>query len=101
MHPAWVYFAERYALEQVASIEEFPGKEPSPQELAQIARTARSLEARAIFAEPQLSPRAAQAIAAEAGKEVLILDDLGGVQGRATYEELMRYNVGEMEKDLK
>ena len=101
MHPAWVYFAERYALEQVASIEEFPGKEPSPQELAQIARTARSLEARAIFAEPQLSPRAAQAIAAEAGKEVLILDDLGGVQGRATYEELMRYNVGEMEKALK
>ncbi len=101
MHPAWVYFAERYGLEQVASIEEFPGKEPSPRELAEIARTARSLQARAIFAEPQLDPRAAQAIAREAGKEVLPLDDLGGVQGRATYAELMRYSVGEMEKALK
>lgn len=100
-HPAWRYFAARYGLEQVAVIEEFPGKEPSPQYLAEVARKARALEARAIFAEPQLSPRAAQAIAAEAGKEVLILDDLGGVQGRATYLELMRYNVDQMEKALK
>lgn len=100
-HPAWLYFAEHYGLEQVASIEEFPGKEPSPQYLAQVSSLARSLNARAIFAEPGLSPRAAQAIASEAGKEVLILDDLGGVQGRASYLELMRHNVDQIEKALK
>ncbi|MDP2728362.1 MAG: metal ABC transporter substrate-binding protein [Dehalococcoidia bacterium] len=100
-HPAWQYFAARYGLEQVASIEEFPGKEPSPQYLANIAQKARSLGAKAIFAEPQLSLKAAQTIASETGKEVLILDDLGGVQGRIAYEELMRYNVDQMEKALK
>lgn len=99
-HSAWRYFAARYGLEQVAVIEEFPGKEPSPQYLADVARKAKSLEAKAIFAEPQLSQRAAQAIAAEAGKEVLILDDLGGVPGRATYIDLMRYNIDQMEKAL-
>lgn len=100
-HPAWQYFAAHYGLEQVASIEEFPGKEPSPQYLVEVARKARSLGAGAIFAEPGLSPKAAQVIAAEAGKEVLLLDDLGGVQGRTTYAELMRYNVDQMEKALK
>ncbi|MDP2663218.1 MAG: metal ABC transporter substrate-binding protein [Dehalococcoidia bacterium] len=100
-HPAWQYFAAHYGLEQVASIEEFPGKEPSPQYLAQIVQQARSLPARAVFAEPGLSPKAAQAIASEAGKEVLLLDDLGGAPGRATYIELLRYDVDQMEKALK
>jgi ABC-type Zn uptake system ZnuABC Zn-binding protein ZnuA len=100
-HSAWRYFATRYGLEQVTVIEEFPGKEPSPQYLAEVVRKARALEAGAIFAESQLSPKAAQTIAAEAGKEVLILDVLGGVPGRTTYINLMRYNVDQMEKALR
>jgi zinc transport system substrate-binding protein len=100
-HSAWVYFARRYGLEQVAVIEEFPGKEPSPEYLAQVVNLARRIEARAIFAEPQLPPKVAQTVASESGKTVLLLDPLGGVESRNTYIELMRYNVGEMEKALK
>lgn len=100
-HSAWRYFAQRYGLEQVAVIEEFPGKEPSPEYLAEVVKIARAVGARAVFAEPQLPPRAAQAIAAESGKSVLILDPLGGVAGRETYIELMRYNVDQMERALK
>ncbi len=100
-HPAWVYFADRYGLEQVASIEDFPGKEPSPQDLAEVVQKARSIGARAIFAEPGLSPKAAQTIAAETGKDVLVLDDLGGTEGRTSYVDLMHYNVDQMEKALK
>ena len=100
-HSAWVYFAQRYGLKQVAVIEEFPGKEPSPAYIAQVVALAKGLPVRAIFAEPQLSPKVAETVAKESGKTVLLLDPLGGVEGRYSYTELMRYNVGEMEKALK
>ena len=100
-HSAWVYFARRYGLEQVAAIEEFPGKEPSPEHLASIVDLVRQTGVRAIFAEPQLPPRAAEAVAAEAKVEVIVLDPLGGVEGRKTYAELLRYNVAQMGKALR
>lgn len=100
-HSAYVYFARRYGLKEAAAIEESPGKEPNPQELAEIVKLARKLEARAIFAEPQFSAKAAEVLAAEAGKTVIQLDPLGGVAGRRTYLELMRYNLAQMAKALK
>lgn len=98
-HPAWVYFARRYGLEQAAVIEEWPGKEPSPSKIKEIVQTAKRLKARAIFAEPQLSPKAAQVVAEEAGAKVLILNPLGGPSGG--YIETMLDNVAQMEKALK
>ncbi len=100
-HAAFAYFAQRYGLKQAAIIEESPGKEPSPDYLAQVVDIARRLPARAIFAEPQLSPKVARTIAEESGKQVIILDPLGGVAGRETYVELMRYNVAQMAEALK
>ena len=63
--------------------------------------TARRTPARAIFAEPQLSPKVAQTIAEASGKQVTTLDPLGGVTGRETYIELMRYNVAQMAEALR
>ena len=100
-HPAWVYFARRYGLIQAAVIERAPGKEPSPQELTQIIETARRIGAKAIFAEPQFSPKAAQVIAEETGAQVLFLNPLGGAEGPTGYVEMMRYNVEQMERALK
>ena len=99
-HPAWVYFAARYGLVQAAVIEASPGKEPSPAEMARIIDTVRRLKVRAVFAEPQFSPKAAQTIAVETGVQVLFLDPLGGVPGRETYFQLMEYNLEQMEKAL-
>jgi zinc transport system substrate-binding protein len=112
-HPSWVYFAQRYGLTQAAVIERTPGKEPSPAELAEIIETARRIGARAIFAEPQFSPKAAETIAAESGTQVLFLNPLGGALRQAqdealrqaqeptSYLEMMRYNVAQMGKALK
>jgi len=100
-HSAWVYFARRYGLEQVAAIEPFPGREPSPEWLANIIGIVRKSKVPVVFAEPQLPPRAAQAVAHEAGAKVVTLDPLGGVPGRTTYVELMRYNVGQMAQALR
>jgi zinc transport system substrate-binding protein len=100
-HPSWVYFAQRYELVEVAVVERAPGKEPSPAELAEIIEAARRIGARAIFAEPQFSPKAADTIAAESGAQVLFLNPLGGADGPTSYLEMMRYNVAQMEKGLK
>jgi zinc transport system substrate-binding protein len=99
-HPAWVYFARRYGLEQAAVIERSPGREPSPAEVAQIVETARRIGARAIFAEPQFSPRAAQTIAEESQVQVLFLDPLGSSLDDPSYLNLMRYNLAQMAKAL-
>src|SRR5207249_740203 len=77
-HPAWDYFARRYGLTVLASIEESPGKEPGPRYVAAIVRLVRESHVRAVFAEPQFSPKAAEAIASECGVKVLLLDPVGG-----------------------
>lgn len=92
-HPAWDYFALRYGLKSVGVIEESPGKEPSPRRLESIIKAISNYHIRAVFAEPQLNPKAAEVIAHEAGVKVIMLDPQGGLPGRETYLDLMRYNL--------
>jgi len=101
-HPAWSYFARQYGLAEVGTIEESPGREPTPKQLKKIVEDIRKFKIRAVFAEPQLSPKAASAIAEEAGVELLMLDPLGGsgLPGRDSYLELMRYNLSMMRKGM-
>ena len=99
-HAAWVYFARDYGLEQAAVIETTPGKEPSPVEIVEIINTARAIGAKAIFAEPQFSSKAAQIIAEESGAQVLFLNPLGQPPNDL-YIDLMRYNLGEISRALK
>jgi len=98
-HPAWIYFAKEYGLDQTAVIEESPGKEPSPSYLKKIIEKAKKLKIKVVFAEPQLSPKAAQVIAEELGAEVLILDPLGQPPDYS-YIKTMRRNLDQMAKGL-
>lgn len=97
-HPAWAYFAMRYELVEAAVIEEAPGKEPSAAYIKEVVDIAKALKVKAIFAEPQFSTKAADAIAADSGAKVLLLDPIGGsgLEGRGSYIALMRYNVAQM-----
>jgi len=99
-HTAWAYFARRYGLEQVAAIERSPGREPSPAEVAEIVRTAKTIGAKAIFAEYQFPTKAADAIAAETGAKVLVLDPLG-IPPDYSYIKTLRYDVAEIAKALR
>jgi zinc transport system substrate-binding protein len=94
-HPAWSYFARRYGLVEVAVIQESPGREPTPKDLQRIIQAIEDHGIKAVFAEPQINPSAASAIASEAGVEVLLLDPLGGsdLPGRDSYIGLMGYNL--------
>jgi zinc transport system substrate-binding protein len=100
-HPAWVYFAKRYGLEQAAAVEETPGHEASAHEMTEIIEKARRLGVRAVFAEPQFPPGEAETIAEESGAQVLFLDPLGGTAAPADYMGMIRYNVQTMAKAMK
>ncbi len=99
-HSAFQYYARAYGLEQVAVIEEFPGKEPSPQYLAGLVRLVKELGVSAVFSEPQFSARPAEALAREAGVKVYELDPEGATVSAAMYEDLMRNNTAVFVKAL-
>jgi ABC-type Zn uptake system ZnuABC Zn-binding protein ZnuA len=102
-HSAWSYLSRDYGLEQVASIEEFPGKEPTPERLARLIDEVRNLHVKAVFAEPQFNPKVADVIATEAGIRVGILDPEGSsaINDRDTYIKLMEYNMKSLAEVLK
>ena len=99
-HRAWVYFADRYGLVEAASIEPVPGREPSPRELKALVTEGRRGGLGRLFTEPQFPPAAARVVAREAGLELTLVDPIGGVAGRATYPELMRFNAEAFRRGL-
>lgn len=98
-HAAWVYFAKRYDLNQAGVIEIAPGREPSPAQIADIVETIRRTRAKAVFAEPQLSRKAAQVIAAETGTELLLLNPLGSPPDYS-YLTMMKQNLATMKEAM-
>ena len=102
-HASWVYFARHYGLEPVGIIEAAPGRNPTPIQIKHIVTMIKRDHIRAVFAEPQLNPRAAEIIAREAEVNVLLLDPLGGpnLKGRSTYIDLIKYNLNVMQEAMK
>ena len=102
-HASWVYFARQYGLESVGVIEAAPGRNPTPRQIKNITAMIKKYHIRAVFAEPQLNPRAAEIIAREAEVNVLLLDPLGGpnLKGRSTYIDLIKYNLNVMQEAMK
>jgi len=93
LHPSLQYFLRDYGLELAAAVEPAPGKEPSPRYVVELVKLVRRLKVKAVFAEPQLPPRIVRVLAEETGLPVYELDPLGGIPGRRTYSELLRYNA--------
>ena len=92
-HDAWPYFAARYHLDLIVEIEPFPGREPSPSYLRTALAAIRTAGVRVIFTETQLQRRPAEVVAAEAGVALAELDPLGGLPGRLTYQDLLRFDA--------
>lgn len=102
-HDAWFYFDVRYGLRDVGAIEPSPGQAPSAAYLAALINQARANHVKAVFAEPQFSPKLAQQLAASAGiKTVTDLydDTLGTTPSLQTYEGMMQYDVDTIVKAL-
>jgi ABC-type Zn uptake system ZnuABC Zn-binding protein ZnuA len=99
-HAAWVHFARRYGLREVAAIETVPGREPSPGTLVALIETARRERLTTLFTEPQFPPGAARVLAGEAGLGLALLDPIGGVPGRQGYEETVRFDAAQLARHM-
>ena len=102
-HDAWYYFDRRYGLRDIGAIEPSPGQEPSAASLAKLIGLARENHVRAIFAEPQFSPKLAAELASSAGIKTvrdLYDDTLGTTPALRTYEGIMHYDVDTIVKAL-
>ncbi|KXK26000.1 MAG: High-affinity zinc uptake system protein ZnuA precursor [candidate division WS6 bacterium OLB20] len=92
-HDAFSYFADETGIEIVASIEEFPGREPSAAYLQSVGEQITENNVTVLFKEPQLSDAVIQPLADDYGASVYTLDPLGGTSERMAYQDMYRYNV--------
>lgn len=92
-HNAWAHFADHYHLNLLLEIEPAAGKEPTAHYLAEALTQITASKAKAIFSEAQLSQRPAEVVANNAKVDLHQLDPIGGVEGRESYQAMMRYNV--------
>ena len=99
-HPSMIYFAKRYNLEYMGSIEEVPGKEPGPKFIAELANRIKSSGTKAIFTEPQLNRKAAEVIAKSANVFLYELDPIGGTEKIRNYSDLILVNAKVLGKAL-
>lgn len=95
-HAGWSYFAKEYSFEIVAVYEEVAGVEPTAASLAAFGRALNDNGVGIVYSEPQLSSSELVPLKEEFGFNLSQLDALGGVSGRETYAELMRFNVSQI-----
>jgi ABC-type Zn uptake system ZnuABC Zn-binding protein ZnuA len=98
-HDAFPYFAARYHLHYLGSIEEFPEKAPSPRALAHIVDLIKADHVKVLFAEEGYEPKLLRSLAAQTGAVVSEIDTLEvGEPDADAYLTRMRANLDALKK---
>ncbi len=92
-HDAFIYFAEYFGFNIIASIEESPGEMPTPGKINEVEKAIKELKIPAVFKEPQQSTEIYKAIIEDTKVKVLTLDPLGDGKNIASYNQLMKYDI--------
>jgi zinc transport system substrate-binding protein len=100
-HGSFQYFAERYKLDILAVIEPYPGSQPSGAYITKVLEVIKAKKVPALFSEPQLDPRPAKVLSDEAKIPLGVLDPVGGGPETDSYEKMIRFDMGQLEKHLK
>lgn len=102
VHPAFIYFAREYGLEQMGALKETPGKEPSPKHVAELIRLGRAENVKVVIVVAHDNPMEGRVLAEEVGAVLVSLNTLGGpdMPGRSHYLDLMRYNLDLLKKGM-
>ena len=103
-HNAFNYYDARFGLVTLGVVETTPGADPSPQHLAEIVGLARAHRVRAVFAEPEYSPKLIAALAESAGITTVsdLYDDSVGTDPKvATYIGMIDYDTDTIVRALK
>jgi zinc/manganese transport system substrate-binding protein len=92
-HPAWVYFANRFGMKLIGSIEFKPGIEPTPNHLVELVQQIKQEKPQLLIYGAQ-NPRLPEQISAETGIKVLRLySNAGGRPETDTYIKWIDYTV--------
>ena len=103
-HNAFNDYDARFGLTTLGVVEVNPGADPSPQHLAEIVGLARLHHVRAVFAEPEYSPKLIAALAESAGIKTVsdLYDDSIGTDPKvATYIGMIDYDTDTIVRALK
>lgn len=103
-HNAFDYYNRRFGIQTVGVIELSAGQDPNPQYIGQLIDLARAHHVRAVFSEPEYSPKLAQALAHSAGIRVIssLYDDSIGNDPRVhDYISMLTYDTNTIVQALK
>lgn len=100
-HPFYSYFFERYGFNVVGSLEVAPGIQPTPKEIKNLIDLMKKENVKAIFTHKQHSDKPAKVLAESAGIKDYVLDPMGGVEGKMTYEEIILQNLSIIKEALR
>ena len=93
-HADFTYFADRFGLEYVGTIEFKPGIEPTAAHLVELVDRMKSEGVKIVLREPHFSEKVPNQIAAQVGGQVVKLPIMvGGVPEVKTYLDLIEYNL--------
>ena len=104
-HMAFGYLANAYGFEQLGIMGVSPDAEPTPERMADIVAFIKEHNVKAIFSEELVSPKLANAIAAETGVKVYVLNPAEGLteeqaQKNVTYLDIMEENLKVLKEAL-
>jgi ABC-type Zn uptake system ZnuABC Zn-binding protein ZnuA len=103
-HNAFDYYNRRFGIRTVGVIELSPGQDPNPPYIAHLVDLARQNHVRAVFSEPEYSPKLAQTLAKSASIQTVtnLYDDSIGNDPRVhDYIHMLRYDTGVIVQALK
>lgn len=103
-HNAWQYYNDRFGITTLGFVERNPGQEPNPQQIAQLVDLAKLHGVRAVFSEPEYSPKLLSAIAQGAGVRVVdnLYDDSLGTKAQVSdYISMLNYDTGVIVRALR
>jgi ABC-type Zn uptake system ZnuABC Zn-binding protein ZnuA len=103
-HNAFQYYNNRFGLTTLGFVERNPGQEPNPQQIANLIDLAKQHGVRAVFSEPEYSPKILYSIAQGAGVHVVenLYDDSLGTDPRVNnYISMLTYDTNVIVASLK
>jgi len=98
-HLSWSYFARRFGIRVVGTIEPKPGIEPTPSHLAELLETMKREKVKVIIREPYYSEKTPCWLAERTGARVVTLPNTAGWNGAGkTWFDLMDYILKNLRK---
>jgi zinc/manganese transport system substrate-binding protein len=96
-HEHWPYFAERFGMKYVGTIEVKPGIDPTPRHIEEMVKEMRADHVPIVVREPQFPEKVPALIARQTGATLVKLPIMpGGVPKTNTYIEMMDYIIHTM-----